>query len=209
MSTVCKICINSKEDDVCLATLEHLEVIHGQVDHEDTEWPLATEHENFEIDENLPNLLSIKQVSEDTTEIYYNCFSRVKELATHLTKSLDAKAAVNMYQSTSESCYWAYFINGELLREIDSGDGEILEDNGIKLEFEGDELGHDIAEEADEPMFVFDSGDMDEYNAQVGINVQVYQQYESNWQNYKINSSQNFLSNDNIKSTKKPWWQFW
>ncbi|MFT7561783.1 MAG: hypothetical protein ACI93R_003714 [Flavobacteriales bacterium] len=200
MSTVCKICINSKEEDVSSMTLAHIDGIHDQIVHEVSEWPLATENENFKIDENSPTILSIKQVSEDTTEIYYNCFSKAKELTSYLTKSLNTKAVVNMYQSTSEAGYWAYFINGELLREIDSGDGEILEDNGIKLEFEGDELGHDIGEE-DGQLYVFDSDDMDEYNDLVGINVEVYQQYESNWQNYKINSNQNSSSNEKNNQT--------
>jgi len=208
MSTACKICINSKEEDVCLSMSIYLKNEDDEYLEESSEWPLAIEYSEFNPDESMPSLLSIKQVTEDVTEIHYNSFSKVVDLVSYLSKNLKTKAVVNIYQSTAEACYWAYYLDGEQLREIETGDGEILDDNGIKLDFENDQLGHNISDTGEEPFYIFDTEDMEHYNNSVGINAEIYQKYDSNWKNFKMKFILDEL-NKKIAATSKAWWKFW
>jgi hypothetical protein len=198
MASICKVDINSKEDNVLKITFEYLLSISDEVTQEKSEWPLTDDTENFKANKRHPTLFAIKQVTENTTEIHFNSFSTVSKLATYLTQNLQTKAVVNMYQSTTEASYWAYYDNGELLREVGGYDGTARNISGKKLDFESDNLGHDVSEEfeEDKPMYVFDTQDMDEYNNNVGIKINVFQESDTDWQHYRINNT-------------KPWWQFW
>jgi len=144
--------------------------------------------------------LSVKQGDAAVTEIYFNSFSRLVDLATELSSDLQTGLVVNQHQSTAMASYWAYYRNGEQLRTIEAGDGEILGQTGIPFEFEEDPVGHDVAQDGEEPCIIFDEEDMDSYNASVGIPVEVYQQPQPHWENFLLPQA---------NQAKKPRWKFW
>ena len=208
MSTICKIAIESSEEEVLLSLTQFLENDDDDYEKIISEWALVNQTNDFEVGEYMPTIFSVKQVTDKITEIHYNSFSKVVDLVSYLTKKLTTKAVVNIYQSTAEACYWAYYLSGEQLREIESGDGEIGDNNGIKLDFENDILGHNISDVGEEPFYIFGSGDMEKYNEEVDIRIGIYLEGGSNWVNYKriqiIGDSKS-----NVTSINKPWWKFW
>ena len=216
VSRICKICIVSDEKSVRASVLQYMNSIKTDVMHELSEWPLAGQRAIFKNDEDPPTVLSVKQATEDVTELYYNSFNRMIELSTYLSSTLRTKVVVNIHQSTAEACYWVFYSHGEQFREIYSAEYEVFENHGSKLPFEGDEPGHNSADEGEDPFYAFSSDDMDEYNRQVGVMIDVYHQYEAGWNNYKIDrvyevssKTPHGMSSSSNTSTEKLWWQFW
>lgn len=169
---------------------------------ESSTWPLAVDGENFQINESFPSILSYKRITPDVVEVHFNSFSKLKELASHISNHTKSPVVVNIYQSAAEASYWSYHLNDVCLREIEAGDGEIHYQSGVLLEFEDEPLGHDISDD-DEPFFIFNDEDLNFYNENVGIEVEVYQEYSSNWDNFVIKNL------GHTQRQPKPWWQFW
>ena len=205
MSTICKICIKAKEDDVISFLKERLSSSQQEFAFSVTERALtAIEYDNFHINNDEPSILSCSQTTSKTTEIYFNSFSEMKALSSFLSKKINGFVVVNIYQSTGTAGYWSYHLKGELLREIEFGDFQILLDSGIKFDFEEDQIGRNIADSNEEAHYVFDSDDMDLYNLNIGLDVEVYQEHGAEWKNFKLKT--------NKKPTKIPqkkWWKFW
>ena len=186
MSTICKICVNAPESEVTAAIEEWFLATGTSFSRSSTEWPMSNERERFVNDYSSPSVLSLKQVFDGVTEIHFNSFGKVKNLASALSDKLSTGVSVNQYQSVATASYWAYHLNGRLVREIEAGDGEVYAQSGASLDFENEEPGRDISEEGEEPCIIFDYEDMDAYNSSVGIPVAVYQEFESNWQNFLL-----------------------
>lgn len=190
MSTICKLCVLSSEADVASVIDRLFSDRNVEIHRETTEWAAANERETFLSDYVDPTILSVKQGPSGVTEIYFNSFSKVTDLALKLSADLASMLVVNQYQSAATASYWAYYLKGEQLRTIEAGDGEIYEQTGIPLEFESNPPGHDIAEDGEEPCIIFDYEDMDSYNASVGIPVEIYQQQEPHWDSFFLPSEQ-------------------
>ncbi len=203
MSTICKIVVASSADGVVAAIREFLSADEKVFSEESSEWPKSNDAGVFKVGEEFPTVLSVKEVIEGFVEIHFNSFSKLPDLASFLSKKLEAVLVVNIYQSTATASYWAYYLRGECLREIEAGDGEVYSQRGLALAFEEDEPGHDISEEGEEPMFVFDDQDQSEYNERVEIPLEVYQDYGSGWENFLVEPSAQVLQGE------KPWWKFW
>lgn len=205
MSTVCKIALSAPADSVYEAVEQFLRVRGSDFDITETEWPLASEHDNFNIGRDFPSILSVKQVTPGVTEIHFNSFGKVEDLASHLSTRADANVVVNIYQSVSTASYWAFHSRGRLLRAVEAGDGEVHAHAGQSLPFEYDEPGRPIGDEG-ETFMIFDCSEQDWYNREVGVPVEVYQQYESSWKNFVLASH---LQAPRSMRNGKPWWRFW
>ncbi len=200
VSTVCKLCVSAASAEIVRA----IESMYGDkriaVQKEATEWPVTGDRGVFVNSYADPTILSVKKDSIDATEIYFNSFSRLEELAAWLSRDLSCRLVVNQYQSVATASYWAYYLNGELLRVLEAGDGEVFEQAGVRLGFEHDPPGHDIAEFGEEPCVVFDYEDIDAYNAAVGIPVEVYQELAPGWENLFVTTP---------GRPERPRWKFW
>ena len=185
MSTVCKLCVAADEREVIASLGAFLSArLPGDLTPESSEWPKATDRESWIIAYDDPTVLSVRQADPGFIEVFFNSFSRVEDLALHL--SAGSRLVVNQYQSVTTSSYWAYYLDGELIREIEAGDGEVSGESGTPLEFESDPVGHDISEEGEEALFIFDDSDMDQYNEGVGIPVAVYRPPDPGWTNFVL-----------------------
>ena len=205
MSTICKLCIRAKEGDVVSFLKEILPGFQQEFAFNVTENPLTkTERDSFLIGYDFPSILSCAQVTSETTEIHFNSFSYMKELASALSEKINGFVVVNIYQSTASAGYWSYHLNGKLYREIEFGDGQTSIDSGVKFDFEEDQIGRNLAESDEEEYYVFDCDDMDSYNKKVGLDVEVYQDSESKWANFKIKNNQKMP-----ELPQKKWWKFW
>jgi hypothetical protein len=205
MSTICKIAVVAPEEHVGAAVEQFLRDRAMPFDVSETEWPVASERDQFNIGEDFPSVLSLKQVTAEVTEIHFNSFGKVEELASHISSALGKNVVVNIYQSVSTSSYWALHAAGQLLRAIEAGDAEVSSVSGQSLPFEGDEPGRAYTEDG-EKFMVFDHGEQDWYNREVGVPVEVYQEYEESWKNFLLESH---LYEPQASPVAKPWWKFW
>lgn len=203
MSTVCKICVNAGQDEVARCLREFLASRSTAFDESASEWPEATGPGNFNPDYSFPTILSLKQVTDDVTEVYYNSFGDVETIAAAISAQLNAPVVVNSYQSTAMAAEWALFSGGELRRKVSAEGGEVTSNDGQLLDFEGDHAGRDISEEEDEgPIFAFDDSDMSDYNNRVGIGIGVYHDGGSGWVNLRAQDMP-------VADGDRPWWKFW
>lgn len=163
----------------------------------ETEWPEVGKREAFIIGQTFPSIFSVKQVTPVVTEIYFNSFAKLEDLASLLSAKLDTNVVVNVYQSVSTASYWALHSHGDRVRAIEAGDSEVHSHTGQRLPFEGPEPGRPSEDDAD--FFVFDSGEQDWYNREVGVPVEVYEDYDAGWDNFIILKA----------GSTKPWWRFW
>ena len=208
MSTICKICIRAKEDEV----ITHLEEILFNAEHEFSvnvsPRPLTiTESDSFHEGQAHPTILSCTQATSKTTEIHFNSFNKMEELSSQLSKKLGGSVVVNIYQGTVAAGSWAYHDNGELLREVTFGDGQISVDSGDKLHFEEEQTGRDVSEEHEDVYYVFDCEDMNLYNHKAGVGVQVHHATSSEWTNFKIERTEKTSVVEEIIDPN--WWKIW
>lgn len=205
MSTICKLCLKASESDAVSAISTFLDASDRPHRVETSEWPLADEHRRFDAGDGFPSVLSVKAVGQGFVEIHYNSFSTMAQLGSELSSNLDTPVVVNLFQSTATASYWGYHRDGQLLREIDAGDGQVFDQKGVPLDFENEPPGHDISDQDSEPCMIFDDDDLNEYNAAVGISLEVYQEYDEGW----INLIQGRVALDQTGDERRPWWKFW
>jgi len=210
MSTITKLCVLSDEERVRSELTSFLDLTEKEYEISTSEWPITT-RESFDLYAAEPSIYSIKEVIPGVTEIFINCFGLVKDLATAISKNLTTSLVVLHYQSVSDACYWAYYVNGDCLRELMQGDGELQIQNGKPLPFENEQPGNYIAEDNEESYYFFGDTSMDEYNKEVGIPVETYQQSDANWVNIEISNVEPAQLPAQTKETriKKPWWKVW
>lgn len=211
MSTICKILVGSIDADrIEFLIRSHMaDAFDCEIEKSEQEWPAAQDDDHFIGDFSDPTLFCIKVAAESFTEIHYNSFSPNEALCETLSRETKAPVVVNIYQSTAEACYWAYYLDGKALRIIESGDGETTRNEGALLVFETAPLGYNIGTE-DDPFIVFDSDDMEEYNRHVGIDARVYHQLDSGWTVLKRKpTTASSPPKTTAKGGKKTWWKFW
>ncbi|PWQ97515.1 hypothetical protein [Leucothrix arctica] len=209
MSTVCKICVKAKEDDI----VTFLEETLFDMDHEFTinvtgQALTQIERDSFLVGVEHPSIFSCTQATYKTTEIHFNSFNKMKKLSAILSEKINGIVIVNIYQSTASAGSWLCHDKGELLREIEFGDGEISIDSGVKFDFEADKIGTDISEAGEEECYVFGADDMDLYNHKLGLGVEVYQNSPAEWTNFKIDDVDTAPLIACLPSEKK-WWKVW
>ncbi len=211
MSTVCKILVGSIDaDQIEYLIQSHMaDALECEIEKSEQEWPAAQDDDVFIGDFSDPTLFCIRAAAQGFTEIHYNSFSPNETLCETLSREMGATVVVNIYQSTAEACYWAYYLDGKALRILETGDGETIRNEGVLLPFEKEPLGHDIGTE-DDPFIVFDSDDMEEYNRHVGIDALVYHQLDNGWTVLKRKpAAVSSPPRTTAKGGKKPWWKFW
>lgn len=187
MSTICKICVNAGQDDVALWIREFLASRDASFEESTSEWPLSSDRDRFNPDYSFPSVLSLKQVMDSLSEIYYNSFGDVGPLAATISQKFGGPVVVNAWQSTAMAGEWALFSGGALRRKVTTEGGEVTAEAGDPLEFEGAHTGRNIAEEEDDaPIYAFDDTDMSAYNSDVGIGVGVYHDGGSGWTNFVV-----------------------
>ena len=198
--------MKANKDDVVSFLTEILPSLQQEFIIETTERALTQiERDRFLINYVPPSILSCAQVTKETTEIYFNSFSCMKEISSALSEKIGGFVVVNIYQNTASAGYWAYHLNGKLLREIEFGDGENSIDSGVKFGFEEDQIGHNTAESDENEYIIFDCDDIDLYNQKVGLDVEVYQSSDSSeWTNFRITNHQKAP-----ELPSKKWWKFW
>ncbi len=206
MSTICKIALRAKADAVVPVIEAFLRERSLSFTRTDTEWPAAGDRDAFIIGYDFPSLLSVKQVTTAVAEIHFNSFAKLNDLASLLSKTFGTNVVVNIYQSVSTASYWALHSMGKRIRSIEAGDREVNSHTGDRLPFEGPEPGRVYEDEGDKFVW-FDSDEQDWYNREVGVPVDVYQDYDAGWINFTIA--------DDLKPTqkeidlRKPWWRLW
>jgi hypothetical protein len=205
MSTVCKIAVTAPAERVAMILEEYLRKRSLEFDVTETEWPTASKREFFAPSEDFPSILSVKQVTPEVTEIHYNSFSKAHDLASALSLATGANVVVNVYQSVSTASYWAFHANGQLVRAVEAGDGDVHSQSGHRLPFEHEAPGRPLGDEG-EQLMNFDYEEQDWYNREVGVPVEVYQQYESSWTNFLL-AIRPF---EPVSARRgKLWWRFW
>lgn len=203
MSTICKICVKGTEAKTLESIQEYLSSNDREYIEKESKWPLAIEGSSFQVDSNFPSILSVKAITADVTEVHINSFAKLHDLISFISSVLKTTIVVNHYQSVATASYWAFYKQGNCLREIEAGDGEISAQLGQLLEFESEPLGHNIADENEEAFFNFDDEDQNQYNIKVGIEVEVYQEYNEGWKNLVLESETPEVV------INKSWWRFW
>lgn len=208
MSTICKVALTAEAVRVVPALEQFLRERALPFEVTETEWPAASIHENFQNGEDFPSIFSARQVTPEVTEIHFNSFSKVEDLASHLSAVTGAKGVVNIYQSVSTASYWAFHDDGRLVRAIEADDAIVSSQSGERLVFEHEEPGRPYD---DEGYMVFDCDEQDWYNREVGVPVEVYQEYESSWKNFVLagRRSDSRSQSQQHQKQQKPWWRFW
>ncbi len=145
MSTICKLCIPATAGDVLPCVREELAGSGTPYQESETEWP-AFGRSGFLLSDEFPTVLFIRQVTQRTTEIYFNSFCEMEAFADRLSDQLETLAVVILYQSVSTASYWALHRDGGKLRSVAAGDGEIYEEYGDRLDFENDPPGRDVSD---------------------------------------------------------------
>ena len=210
MSTICKIVVASTDaTQIEKLIFDHISEEHGQdILVDDVEWP--TTLQEFVADYEEPTLYCLKALDENFTEIHFNSFGKTESLSTKISDELGAQVLVNIYQSVAEAGYWSLYKEGQLIRAIEFGDGDIAETVGELLEFESEPLGTNISAESEEEFYSFGFDNMDNYNRLCGIDVEVYQDSDKGWRSLRYNTIDESLpvaSNPVVEN--KPWWKFW
>ncbi len=200
MSTICKVCLCASEQDVAEAIRLFLEGVGVAFTQSSTQWPSCHERRLFLATATEPTIFSVKEVSMGLCEVHFNSFGKLQDFSSNLSKTLKLPVVVNMYQSTATACYWAYHLNGVLVRELETGDGEIYSQLGMPLAFEEDTPGRDISEDSESEFYIFDDQVIDEYNLQVGIPAKIYNEFGEGWINIEL---------DKKNAPIKKWWQIW
>jgi len=208
MSSICKICILATEGDVLAEITGYLDSAEKKYRVEASDQSAASDRALFDSALDSPTIFSIRTVKNGLAEIHFNCFGKVREISARLSTNLDTALLVILYQSVATASYWAYYRNGECLREIEAGEGEVSFQSGAPLVFESENLGTDISEEDDEPYYYFDAPDMDAYNAQVGFDIEVYRDSDSQWNNVHL-LGRDSNSTESNGTNSRPWWRFW
>ena len=183
MSKVCKMLVASIDSEAVEEVIyKHATHVHvGQMSVEESVWPIA-DPALFLSDDVEPTIFSLKVLEQKFVEIQYNSFGKNRSLSKNISQALNTQVVVNIYQSVTEACYWAFYDNGEEKRVIEFGDGQLLQNDGAKLPFENQPLGYNIGEEISRKEFyVFDMDDMERYNHHVGIEALVYHEFGEGW----------------------------
>lgn len=186
MSTICKMALRAEVATVLSVLEAFLREREINFARTETEWPAAHVGNAFIPEEQFPSILSVKQITPKVTEIDFNSFSRVDELAANLSANVGANVVVNIYQSVSTFSYWALHSAGKRVRTIEASDREVYAQSGDRLPFEGLEPGRPDDED---PKYIwFDYGEQDWYNHEVGVPVEVYQEDKGGgWVNLMLN----------------------
>lgn len=196
MSTICQIGITAPIDVVALALEEILRTRGIGFHRAESEWPLASKPDTFLASDCFPSIFSVQPATPVVTEIAFNSFSRLSELVAPLSATANSRAVVNIYQSVSAASYWAFYDHGREMRTIEASEGAVQAHTGNRLPFEALEPGR-AAREGDHVMF-FDSDELDWYNSEVGVPLQVYRESATGWVNFVLDTRR-----------PKPWWKLW
>lgn len=211
MSTICKMCLLGKEE-ATVGLLGSLLVEEGSVfECKRSEWPLAGGSVDFLPNDAMPTVFSVKQLAGDLVEIHFNGFSCLANLAIPLSQQFGV-VLVYHFQSVATAAYWALYRDGELIREIESGDGEVFQNWGAPMAFEGDVPGHlvETSVELDgECFYCFDDSDIDAYNAACGVPSEVYGEYGSDWGNLVLPAADEPAADSPAAPTGRGWLGFW
>ena len=178
MSTICKIVIKSGQIKKIIGIVEHHASVASETDSTVDIFPRL--YDNFLASYERPSLYFIGLVSGSLVEIQYNSFNFCDGLASALSKELGVRVVVLQHQSIATAGYFALYANGQKVRSISFGDGEIEESFGDLLEFEIEPLGHEIVDEEGN-YFCFDVDDLDEYLEALGIETTTYSAEADNW----------------------------
>jgi hypothetical protein len=185
MSTICKMAMSAGITaviPVLEAFLRDCEISFTQTS---SKWPATSERSAFLPGEQFPSILSVKQITPQVTQIEFNSFSRLDDLASYLSAKIGTNVVVNIYQSVSTASYWALHSAGKCRRAIEAGDQVVYAQSGDRLPFERSEPGR--AHDEDSEYIWFDHGEQDWYNREVGVPVEVYQEDEGGgWVNLML-----------------------
>jgi len=206
LSTICKLAFRAPVETVLPITEAFLSKDGLSFRRTETEWPESMKGEAFIIERKFPSILSVKQVTTDVTEIYYNSFARLEDFASHLSSVLGTNVVVNIYQSVSTASYWALYSKGRMVRSIEAGEGTVDEHSGDMLPFEGSQPGR-VCENDGDSFVRFDFHEQDWYNQEVGVPVKVYQNFGPGCTNFIITDGLSAGPKRTIP--RRPWWRFW
>jgi hypothetical protein len=162
--------------------------------------------EAFIIARKFPSILSVKQVTAEVTEIYFNSFAKLEDFASRLSSELATNVVVNIYQSVSTASYWALHSMGRMVRSIEAGERTVETHSGSPLAFEGAEPGRAFEDEG-EKFVRFDFHEQDWYNQEVGVVVKVYQDFGPGWTNFIV--TENLSVSPETPIPQRAWWRFW
>jgi hypothetical protein len=184
MSTICKLALTASQGSVVQLVEAFLQNCNQKFTLSETEWPASSDRNKFIVDRIFPTVLSVKQVTPEVTEIHYNSFDELTEMAAFLSKRKSVKVVVNIYQSVSSASHWAFYDGGTQIRAIEAGESVAKLQFGERLPFEGPEPGTPC--EDDPTLYFFDSSEQDWYNREVGVPVEVYENYGQGWINFLL-----------------------
>lgn len=212
MGTICKYAVVANQSDVVECVTSFLRA--NQKDFIQTIDPRAQlGHPGSQtFFDRFPPIWSASETKEGIVEVYVNSWERRSAFASFASFQLQTRLVVNNYQSTADGCYWAFYLDGECRREIETTEEPLFEARGEKLSFEREHMGTNIAEDEEDPFFVFSYEDMDFYNEGVGVDIDVYQSepHSLEWTNWTITDpASGTTRNSNPSSTSLRPRRFW
>jgi hypothetical protein len=157
-----------------------------------------------------PDFLVIGMTQPDWVTVVHNSFDKLCDWGEQLSKEF-GKVIVTMAQSVSSGYYFAYYQNGQKLREIEvcySSDFEEI-NYGDKFDFEGDLPGNKV-NYGDGEKYVFGFDSIEEYCKYFGLIIQ--SDYDSiTWSILKGNQVRKRLPDmlRELRQKEKPWWKIW
>lgn len=209
MGTICKYALLADESDVveCVSSFlrAHQKDFVQTIDRYPQDGPLVWDR--------FPTVWSVREVKEGVVEVGVNSWERASGFARFASFQLQTRLVVNHYQSTSEGCYWAFFLDGDCMREIETTEEPLFEARGDKLSFEREQIGTNISEDGDDPFFIFSYGDMDFFNNGVGIDIEVYEPDPphatgcTNWT--VLDERAGGTPPSSPGKSPRPFWRFW
>jgi len=183
VGTICKYAVVAEESDVVECVALFLRANEKEfIQTLDQGPPFASPS----VDGRFPSIWTASEVKDGIVEVHVNNWERRSAFASFASFELQARLVVNNFQSTADACYWAFYLDGECRREIETTQDPLFDASGNKLSFEREHIGTDIAEDGEDPFFIFSYEDMNFYNAGVGVDIEVHGSLSSGWTNWTV-----------------------
>ncbi len=209
MGTICKYALLAEESDVVECVSSFLRANQKDFVQTVDRYPQVGEF----VWDRFPTVWSARKIKDGVVEVGVNSWERASGFASFAASQLQTRLVVNHYQSNSDGCYWAYYLDGECMREIETTEEPLFEARGDKLSFEREQIGTNLSEDGDDPFFIFSYEDMDFYNNGVGVDIEVYEPDPpdvtecTNWT--VIDQSAGMTPLTSSAKRARPFWRFW
>lgn len=161
-------------------------------------------YNSFLLDEIYPNYLIVGIVSANWVTVHYNSSHKLEGWCMAISGELQTEVILILAQNTSDYYYFAYYNDGQKLRELEycySTDFDEV-NFGDRFSFENNDSGTVKNEN-----YVFDFDRIFEYCQHFGLTLED-EAAETTWSILEGKARGQTLENY-ARNFQKPWWKFW